>query len=151
MNFKAIRKNPVDNLKRLAYKFVRSILMLLFAVLLPYSTCCVASNLKLLTRRSNKIVSLLSFSIASLCFLWEPPSRHEQYVGFLVPRIAQIYFSVAKKRLTQTKDSWLRSVIQVFLFCGLVGIAHSRGHYKKEKDSKQDDVKFTSVFSPLWE
>lgn len=62
--------------------------------------------------------------------LVEPLSKHSQYVGFYLPKLIEAIFNILVKKQLIKDFKMLRAII-VFLMCGAIGLAHSRGHYDK--------------------
>ncbi len=70
-----------------------------------------------------------------LCGFIEPLQKHSSYVGFYVPKALECFFNVLFRGYKFHKSN-LTSFLLVLTMCGIVGLAHSRGHYNRVADDE---------------
>ena len=106
---------------------------------MPWVVMCLSSKFDLLSNQS-KIPYIFGSSFGILGLLFEPLSKHSQYVGFFVPKTFEMYLKIFKIDKIFSKIKGM-SVVMLLLMCGVIGLAHVRGHYENEsKDSNQKRV-----------
>ena len=127
MSHKKLRQNPKREGAKVLNKFIRATLFVLTSCVVPWICCCTLSKAGVLI--PNRAIMVTGHLLSCLCVCIEKPARHEQYVGFLLPRIVGTLWTAQTIRHGIKDSPTIRSFLQVALFCGLIGLAHKRGHY----------------------
>lgn len=130
MSMKKLRQNPKKEARRLLINFLRSTLYIMWIGLGPWVYCCTQIHVLKLPGLHNSMRDLMhiGYTIAMMALLVEPVGKHSLYFGFYLPNFIKTFYDIFLKKHGY-KDLKYRSFVQIVLICGVIGVAHSRGHY----------------------
>ena len=116
-----------------------------FIISMPPSILCLIAR----ATGINKTINQICWALACLFWVFET-YRQSQYVGWLIPRNAIIYYKYA------VLNGYIREVpaidrLTVVLACAFIGTAASRGHWKRPREEPKEGINFDSIFGSVWE
>ena len=71
-------------------------------------------------------MSVMCYFFGMFGILFEPLPKHSQYVGFYFPKFVEYFTKIVFGNRLKVS-----TFVLVVLLSGLIGLAHSRGHYEK--------------------
>ncbi len=154
MKRKQLRENLKATLRDIFVNFFRAVLYVNLAVTVPWALCCSYSHLFGAFTNKQTLPVQLGYSIGMLAIMIEPVTKHSQYVGFYMPKALEMLTKYLQKNKLIPKAKGTEWIV-ILVVCGLIGVAHCRGHFQKKLNQEsqvlaQGNVIFTSPFSWLW-